>query len=62
MIDLDYSILNEFREDFGEGEMEPYTFKQILQYNDIKVNLQMLNQMHIRGCSRKEQVDLNQSL
>ena len=61
MIDLDYSILNEFRE-ISEEEMEPYTFKLILEYHDTTVGLQILNQMHIRGSSRKEQDDLNESL
>lgn len=62
MIDLDYSYENEFKVDLEENEIEPYTFTQILQYHDSVVNIQTLNQMHIRGSSRKEVLDLNQSL
>ena len=53
MMDLDYSVEHEFSNRAEEGEIEPYTFKLILQYHDSVVNLEQLTKMHVRGSSRK---------
>lgn len=59
MMDLDYSIEHEFVDKASEGELEPYTFKMILQYHDSVVNLEQMSQLHVRGSSKKEKLDLN---
>jgi hypothetical protein len=57
MIDLDES--NEFE---AETELDPATQFQIcpvFKYYEDKVGFKPLKQLHIRGSSRKEPIDLN---
>jgi hypothetical protein len=41
-MDLDYSIEHEFDDRASVGEIEPYTFRQILDYHDSVVNLETM--------------------
>ena len=60
MIDLDES--NEYEQEEGFDPSAMYQMYPLFRYNEDKVGSKPLKQMHIRGSSRKEPIDLNQKL
>jgi hypothetical protein len=60
MIDLDESNEHEL-----EGKIDPaslYRMKFLFRYTEDQVKKKPLKQIHVRGSSRKEPIDLNQKL
>lgn len=56
---LDLDLINKF--DTGQEQCH-LKFEQILEYEDEKVKMESLKQIHVRGSSRKETFDMNEKL